>query len=237
MKIYFLFMISVFYFILSDDDYKISINNILTEKVASNGFLILDTSSFSLPGKINVQLNSFQLLIKNEKDNEESSLSCFIKYLGQTFDGFPKIACRTTGIKPGIYTLNPTSDLSFIYNNKYNITIPSFNIEDTFEIINGEELYFHDGTQYASFDFFGELAELDFELFEKVSDKNVIIYFDEIPIYCNTNETKLNCILSSLDFPQSQKKQKYNVYIKDSEGNKKRNYLIISVDIVMNYIK
>ena len=129
-----------------------------------------------------------------------------------------------------------TYEKYFILNNRYEITIPPFYIPNYFQVTKGKEIYFYDTEEKdEEFDFLGEVEGMDFDLFEyNAGVKN--IYLDDIPISCYSISTKFRCTMSSLAFPQNEKYQTYNVYIKDSLGNKKRNYFVLPIRITLDYL-
>ena len=75
-----------------------------------------------------------------------------------------------------------------------------------------------------------------FDLFDSVV-KDIIIYLEDIPISCQASGHRMTCNISAYDLPQENRFQSLNVYIKDSNGNKKYNYFVYPIDILLYYVK
>ena len=109
-------------------------------------------------------------------------------------------------------------------------------IDTTFEVTTGSEVYFYDYEKKdEDFECPEHIEDIEFSLFEPASGYQTI-YFDNIPIECYAINLKLTCNLFTSMFPGDKKVQIYNVYIKDSLGNKKRNYFVQPVNITFNYL-
>ena len=117
------------------------------------------------------------------------------------------------------------------------MNILPFNLSNSFNIIDGEEFYFYSLKQI-------KLSILDginyipviFYLFDNTV-KETVIYLEDIPFPCKASGSYLRCNISTQDLPQENRFQSLNVYIKDSNGNKKRNYFVYPIDIKLDYVK
>ena len=232
--ILYLFALSLF---LANAQYKVQVTKILTEQVASDGFLILETSGLNLPLRIRSRpnLNQFQLTLASEFNYTEETVSCFVYQFEHPHYSPSKIGCRVRGLLPGRYSINPLSvDLTLEVGYRKTITVLPFNVAGTFEVTEGTELYFYDyDDKDEDFENSYESEDIEFNLFEVASGTEEI-YFDDIPVQCYLSLYRMKCNLYPDMFPY-ERFQTYNVFIKDSEGNLKRNHFVLPVDINMYY--
>lgn len=232
--ILYFFALSLF---LANAQYSVQVTKILTDKVASDGFLILETSGLNVPLRYHrhPNLNQFQLTLTGETNNTERSLSCFLYQFEYPYSSPSKIACRVRGLTPGRYSLNPLpTQLTFNANYFHKVTLLPFNVAGTFEVTEGKELYFYDyEANDEDFEYQNDYEDIDFDLFE-VASGTQDIYFDDIPVQCYLSLYKIKCNLNANMFPY-QRSNSYSVYIKDTLGNKKRNHFVLPVNIYMNF--
>ena len=96
MKQYLIIYISAFCLILVNS-YDLKITSILTDKVASDGMLILDTTGMKYAVKnLDFHYSHFTLTIKNEQTSEEVPLQCFIFQFTIPIEE-AKLCCQTKG--------------------------------------------------------------------------------------------------------------------------------------------
>ena len=223
--------------LLANAQYNVQITKILTEKVASDGMLILDTTGLNVPLRMKGRPNpnQFTLTLNNEADNSKTTLYCFIYQFEHPYSEPAKVGCRTRGLTPGRYSISPlATEIRFNVNYRTQVTLLSFNIAGSFEVTEGQETYFYEYDDNAEdFDRPNEYEDIDFDLFEIVGGSTEI-YFDDIPVQCYLSSYKIRCSITPNMFPHTSFAS-YNVYIKDSLGNKKRNYFVLPVTIVFKY--
>ena len=219
---------------------NVKIVHILTPKVASNGLLYLVTTglSIALKKEDNININQFKLMVQNLKTNTQTPLSCFL-YQFEDQKSF-KIGCLTKGLTPGNYIISPVGVLVTVVTEeplRTRLRIDPSTVSGTpFEVTEGSEIYFYDyGKKDEDFEYPGHIEDIEFSLFEPASGYQTI-YFNNIPIECYAVNLKLTCNMFTSMFAKDKKVQIYNVYIKDSLGNKKPNYFIYSVNITLNYL-
>ena len=240
MKDYLFLYVFVLSFFFSNAITNARIVYILTPKVASNGLLILATSGIikSLKKEDNPSKTRFQLKIQNTNSNTQIGLSCFVYQFEDQISY--KIGCFTRGLAPGKYIILPLSTtVTLVTENSLRIQLrmdPSNIAGRTFEVTEGNELYFYDyGKNEEDFEYSGHVEDIEFSLFEPASGPKTI-YFKDIPITCYAVQYKLTCNLYSNKFPNNRKTQLYDVFIKDSLGNTKRNFFVQIVNITLNYL-
>ena len=243
MKDYLFLYVFVLSFFFSNDipiSY-VEVTRVLTPKVASNGLLILDMLAFRilLIKEVNHKINQFQLKVQNLKSNAETTLSCFLFQNEDKVVRAIKAGCYTKGLTPGNYIISPVSikaTVMTVESLRAQIRIDPSDIDTKFEVIEGSEVYFYDfETKDEDFEYPGHIEDIEFSLFEPASGYQTI-YFDNIPIECYAVQYKLTCNLFTSMFANDKRVQIYNVYIKDSAGNKKRNYFVQPVNITLNYL-
>lgn len=233
--ILYLFALSLY---LANAQYNIQVTKILTEQVASDGFLVLETTGLNFPIRIygRPNLNQFQLLLTGENNNTEHTLSCFVYQFEHPYSSPTKIGCRVRGLTPGRYSLNPlpVEKPINLYGSRQ-VTLLPFNVAGSFEITPGKEFYFYEYDENdEEFEYPNDYEDIDFDLFETGTGTTQEIYFDDIPVQCYLSLYKMRCGLTANMFPY-ERYHTYNVYLKDSAGNKKRNYFVLPVVIYMNF--
>ena len=235
MKKYLILYISAFSIIFSNC-YDIQITSILTDKVASDGMLILNTTGMNFAVKdFKIILNNFNLIIKNEGTNEETSLGCFLYQFTYISRESAKMCCLTKGLAVGRYSINPLKKTTGYYRTGFTININPFNIIGTFQIENGKDIYFYDlpGNTYVNLYREYDCSKIEFSLFEYHSDiEDTKVFFDDIPIDCFYHGAKLECPIKAEKFNQT-KYQRYTLYLQ----NRKVNYFLHQVSISLYYIK
>ena len=254
MKDYLFLCVFVLSFYFSNDILisNARITTVLTPKVASNGLLILNTSTLPVLLKKDAN-NQFKLTVQNLNTNAQTTLSCFLfqfeeeeeeeekkeKVLKLSKIPIPKAGCFTKGLKPGKYLINPISIVATVVTKdplRAKLRIDPSQVDTTFEVTSGSEMYFYDyGKKDENFEFPGHYEDIEFSLFEPASGFQTV-YLGDIPIECYAVNLKLTCNMLASMFPGDKKVQIYNVYIKDSLGNKKRNYFVQPVNITFNYL-
>ena len=229
----YLFALSLF---LANAQYNVQVTKILTEKVASDGFLIFETSGLNMPLRMKSRpnLNQFQLTLKNEADNSQSNFYCFVYQFEHTYTSPAKIGCRIRGLTPGKYSVAPLASEITFNANRYRVTLLPFNIAGTFEVTEGKEEYFYEYDENdEDFEYPDDIEDIDFDLFEPAGGP-LDIYFDDITVQCYQANYKLRCSLDARMFPKK-RTQTYNVYIKDSLGNKKKNPFVLPVNLYFRF--
>ena len=227
-----LFALSLF---LVNTQYVVHATNLLTPKVASDGFLILDTKGLTFPLRMKnlPRQDQFKLTVTNTASNANTKLSCFLYQFENSYYSSAKIGCRTRGLTPGKYTLAPLTNTLTFTPVRNPVVLQTFNIPDTFEVTKGKELYFYEyDDNDEDFDRPSDVEDIDFDLFEPASG-NHQIYFENVEVNCSAIRYELKCRLTPNMFSRS--KSSYNVFIKDSLGNKKRNYFVLPVTIIYKY--
>ena len=238
----FLYVFVLSFFFSNDIPISIArITGVLTPKVASNGLLILDMLplKITLKKEINHKINQFQLNVQNLKTNTQTTLSCFLFQFDDKVVTATKAGCYTKGLTPGKYIIKPIGTMITVVTEqplRTKLKVDPSEIVTTFEVTTGNELYFYDyERKEEDFEYSGHVEDIEFSLFEPASGTKTI-YFNDIPINCYAVQYKLTCNLYSSMFPNNRKSQTYSVYIKDSLGNKKRNYFVLPVQITLKYL-
>ena len=229
-----LFALSLF---LVNAQYNVRPTRVLTPRVASDGFLILDTSGLNFPLRMKnlPQQDQFQLTITNQASNTNTRLSCFIYQFEVLSRSSSKIGCRTRGLTPGKYSLAPlVQTLPFVAVGRQLRLLP-FNIAGSFEVTNAKEVYFYEyDDNDEDFDYNADTEEIDFDLFEPTSQLQEV-YFGNVLVSCRPINYELKCTLSPKILGQNTRRRSYTIYIKDSNGIRKRNYFVLPVNIVLKY--
>ena len=242
MKSFILFYILALLIVFSNEVYNVQIIRILSPTVASDGYLILDSNEIKFPLGYDNLLN-FTLSIENIETSETYELKCFF-YQFKNNLRFPRIGCRTNGLPEGLYKLEPIDkDISLNFDT-YQILIKSFNLLDFFEITSGKEVYFYDKDEInIYFKKKTDIEYVNFKLFEPITDSSITMYLGDginlITSTCSLDDNKaleIKCKLTASEFPQDTPYQKFNVYIKDSNGNKKYNQFIVPINIDLQYL-
>ena len=243
MKIIFLFILFFNFINMQEEgEIDVKITNIISKDVAFGGYLFLETDGITIPSTSLNQENIFDLSIINDEDKNIYSLMCFFyKFNEDFYKGTANIACyisQQKSMKPGKYHLYPLiNKMSFLFFEIYIANILPFNFSESFNIIDATEFYFYSlKKNELSFYYDTSSKTVKFDLFEN-SIKDIEIYLEETPISCQTSVYRMNCIISAKELPQDKRYQSLNVYIKDSKGNKKKNYFIYPIDIILNYIQ
>ena len=240
MKAFILILFLSFSFInLQEGEFQVKITNIISKDISYGGYLFLETDGVFVSAMSFNQENIFFLSIKNDEDKSIYELMCFF-YKFEKFYGPAQIACKVSSskIKPGKYHLLPLEKVySFLFSEIYIMNILPFNLSDSFNIIDGDELYFY-SLKKIKLSFFNiyNYTLFSFDLFDSVV-KDIIIYLEDIPISCQASGHRMTCNISAYDLPQENRFQSLNVYIKDSNGNKKYNYFVYPIDILLYYVK
>ena len=217
--------------------YDGQINSILTEKVASNGLLILNITGLQYPVN-ELHYGSptrFRLTIKNDKTSVETRLYCDFYQFYNNYRLSAKIFCLTEDLEEGIYSVNPITE-TISYKNTNNLKInflPSI-IKGTFQVQSGKEVYFYDFRGRKHIDFYRnyDCERLEFSIFDSINNEDTKIYFDDIPIDCYTQDLKMYCPIKAEQFPQVNNKT-YTATL----ANRKTNYFVLEIYIKMYYIK
>jgi hypothetical protein len=117
------------------------------------------------------------------------------------------------------------------------MNILPFNLSKSFYINDGNEFYFYSLKKIKLF-FVGDndYNLVTFDLFD-TKEKETVIYLEDIPFPCKASGIYMKCNISAYDLPKENRFQSLNVYIKDSNGNKKHNYFVYPIDIILDYVK
>lgn len=245
MKTILLTYIAVILIILSKSQFTIQITKVLSKKVASDGFLTLDTDGLKFPLKIKdlPNINNFLLSILNLKSNVTVPLDCSFLPFEHICQTQPRIACRTKGLEKGNYRILPSLDNTYVTLNKNILVISPYNLPDIFEVTDGNETYFYDDNdKYETFEYEWTKNMIEFTLFEPLTTENITIYlqnqYNSIPVTCYPyfSMEEVECPLYADYFPQDRQFQTYEVYIEDSLGNKKKNELVLPININLQYL-
>lgn len=245
MKTILLTYIAVILIILSKSQFTIQITKVLSKKVASDGFLTLDTDGLKFPLKIKdlPNINNFLLSILNLKSNVTVPLDCSFLPFEHICQTQPRIACRTKGLEKGNYRILPSLDNTYVTLNKNILVISPYNLPDIFEVTDGNETYFYDDNdKYETFEYAWTKNMIEFTLFEPLTTENITIYlqnqYNSIPVTCYPyfSMEEVECPLYADYFPQDRQFQTYEVYIEDSLGNKKKNELVLPININLQYL-
>ena len=221
----------------------VTITNIISKNISYGGYLFLETDG-SIPSISHIHENIFHLSIISDEDKSITPLSCFFYDYEKIFKP-AKIACEINSeITKGKYHLKPlNSKLTIILDEIYTANILPFNFDESFNINDGEEFYFYyhnkETLEYSSIT---ETLGIRFQLFKSISEdkkqsKDIIIYFEDIPITCQAYRSEMTCLISAVNLPQDNRFKTFNIYIKDSFGNKKMNYFVYPIDIILNYVE
>jgi len=214
--------------------FQIKITNILSNDIPIGGILLLQTEGIVFLE----ELKSFSLSITKEEDKSQYPITCFIYQFDETFiNGKDIIACEIESDNPiqkGKYYLSLEKEM--IIDEQY-IKILPFNII-SFNIIEGEELFAYSKKKIVKqFSSKTGSTSFKFSILEPLTFKETSIYFDDIEIKCQVSDDKIECPVIASIFPQDKRFQTFNVYYRDSQGNKKKNYLILPVEITLGYLK
>ena len=220
-----------------ESEFNITITKIISKNISSGGYLFLETDGILIHSTSFNQENIFDLSIISDEDKSIFSLLCFF-YKYERFIGPAMIACEINSQKKGKYHLKSLENTkSFLFSEIYIVNILPFNFGESFNIIEGYEFYFYT-LKKNSLDFYNnvETKTIKFEFYAQIS-KEITFYLEDIPITCEASRSKMICPISAKDFPQDNRFQSLNVYIKDSQGNKKKNYFVYPIEIILNYIE
>lgn len=242
MKVFSFLYISALLLVLTKSQYRVNVTQVLSPKVASDGYLVLGVEGLKFPLSNKGGPKTFHLTVVNEETSKTESLICYFFVFEHVYQRQPRIACRTNGLEKGIYTVGPTEEISFVVN-RYNVYISPIKIPDKFEVTTGTEAYFYDeDDDYETFEYSWSRDDLDFTFFEQVTDSTVTIYlqdeFNSIPITCHSGIrlNRLECPVYADSLPQDRQFQTYEVYIEDSLGNKKKNEFVLPVNFNLQYL-
>lgn len=239
MKYTFVLCLFAMSLILVKSQYPIELVNVLTERVPSDGMLILDTTGFIYPlydGRFIP--GTFNLYAANQETKEQTKLDCFFyQFEGRLNPETPKIGCLLRNLEEGEYYLEPSINPIFFIEARTKFELQPYLEQFNFTVFKGSELYFYkdDGTPDEEFEEFHDNKEIEFSLFEYAqSSISSTIYFDNMPVSCNTFGAKLRCRVNASQFEQLRYKV-YTVYIEDSENNVKRNYFVNPISVTLDY--
>lgn len=226
------------YLLKEQSDFYIRITNIISKDVSLGGFLFLDTDAVLIPSTSFNQENIFDLSIINDEDKSISSLLCFFYKFEKFYAGPAKIACFIDSLKIGKYHLYPLENtMSFLFFEIYICNILPFNLSESFNVVDKDEFYFYSLKPIKLFFYdSSDSITIKFNLFKSVS-REIIIYLEDVPITCQTSGNKMICSITASELPQNNRYESLTVYIKDSEENKKINYFVYPVYVILNYIE
>ncbi len=241
MKVLFFLYILVYLITLSKCDISLEVTKILSNNVASNGFLILQIEGLKIRLDNNSRLNHFFLNIQNINNNNTEKLRCYFLPFERPIQEQPRIGCRTIDLKPGTYKLEPLLNVIKLSFSIFNLYINPFNLNDTFEIIDSTEIFFYKSNNIeVGFNIESNKSYIDFNLFEPLDEPylNIILKGEinkkEIEVSCHTGFRlyDLKCLLNSEIFPKDRPSQTYEVYIKEPSGKKKKNEFVLPINII-----
>ena len=181
MKSILLTYIAAILIVLSKSQFTIQITKVLSKKVASNGFLILDTDGLIFPLSIKdlPNINNFPLNILNLETNKTEPLDCYFLPFEHICKTQPRVACRTNEMQKGNYKILPSLEGTYVVLNKNILLISPYNLPDIFEITDGKEIYFFDDDdKYETFEYTWTKNMIDFTLFEPLNAENITIYLE-----------------------------------------------------------
>ena len=234
MKQYLIIYISAFCLILVNC-YDLQLTSILTDKVASDGMLVLNTTGMKyMVNNLDFHFIHFTLTIKNEQTSEEVPLQCFIFQFPIPIEE-AKLCCQTTGLEEGMYSINPITEKTSCVRTDIPMNILPSVIKGTFQVQSGKEIYFYDldGNSHLEFDVDYDCGKIEFSLFEHHPEvESTKVYFDDIAIDCFYNSYKLECPIKAEQFIQTKYKT-YNISLK----NGKKNYFVFGFALTLHYIK
>ena len=244
MKAFILFYIAALTIALTNAAFNIQITKILSPQVASDGYLVLDTAGLKFPLRTK-GTRTFSLVVENTSTNESHKLLCYFFQFEHINERETIFACRVNNLPVGTYRLAPsTVDIKISFN-FYELFINPFDLRDTFDVTPGKEIYFYDeDDKYEDFDNSRERESIEFDLFEPITfDTQVPMILENkefsLKVLCYPDDYRLNeieCPLRASDFPQTSRFQTYDVYIEDSQGNKKLNYFVLPVHFNFYYL-
>ena len=242
MKAFSFLYISALLLVLANSQFRVNVTQVLSPKVASDGYLVLNVEGLKFPLSNKGGPRTFRLTVVNEETTKTESLNCYFFVFDHVYQRQPRIACRTNGLEKGIYTVAPTEEISFVVY-RYNVFINPIRITDKFEVTTGNEAYFYDeDDDYDTFEYSWSREDLDFTMFEQITEPSITIYlqdeFNSIPITCHSGIrlNRLECPVYADSLPQDRQFQTYDVYIEDSLGNKKKNEFVLPVNFNLQYL-
>ena len=245
MKAFILFYIAALTIALTNAAFNMQITKILSPKVASDGYLVLDATGLRFPLRFK-GTKTFSLFVEDVFANVTTSLKCYFFQFEHLIEREPKIACRVNKLPEGTYRLVPTVKDIQIPLGYSDLYINPFDLQDTFDVTPGREVYFYDeDDNEEEFESSRGRESIDFHLFEPATyDAQIPLILENKEIslrtLCHIDDYRLNeieCPLRASDFPQTSRFQTYDVYIEDSEGNKKFNYFVLPVTINLYYLR
>lgn len=247
MKAFILFYIAALTIALTNAAFNMQITKILSPKVASDGYLVLGAAGLRFPLKFK-GTRTFSLSVENISTNitTATKLKCYFFQFEHLNAREPNFACRTNNLPEGIYRLVPETENIQIPLTYYELYINPFDLQDTFEVTPGKEVYFYDeDDKDEEFESSREKESIDFDLFELTTyDAQIPMILENseksLRVLCHPDDYRLNeieCPLRASDFPQTSRFQTYDVFIEDSEGNKKFNYFVLPVTINLYYLR
>ena len=203
-----LFLIFIFFnYINSEDErtFDIRITKIISQNVSSSGFLFLETNGTSV---YFTKRSYFNLTIISDEDNTTYLLPCHFYKLdkkSKIIENTAMITCEIysqENITLGKYHLEPLeSTMTFLFDEIYIINILPFNIDESFNIIEGEDLYFcSESIKPLYFSSNIQSKKISFDLFEKITKGEITIYLEDIPITCQASGRDLDCQISASVF-------------------------------------
>ena len=164
--------LSLLYFVSAANDYSVSVKELLTPKVCSDGMVIL-SADVNLPfNNSDIYLNSFHISVTNQETEEQSYLWCFIQQLKN--DGkYANIGCFTRRLEEGTYKIDEEEDNITFYIGRNKFAVKKFNIEDTFDVASGKEIYSNEPNRQQELILSNEDEDqyLEYYLFEYTTEK------------------------------------------------------------------
>ena len=215
--------------------FEIKITKILSDDIPIGGSLLLQTEGIALM----IESKEFSLSITKEEDKSQYPISCiFYQFDEILYNGKDIIACKINSdnsIQKGKYYLSLEKEMII---EEQNIKILPFNLNNSFNIVEGEELIpYSKNILTEKFSSNTDSTIIKFSLFEDATLKETTIYFDDIEFKCETSGKRVRCPVAASNFPQDKRFQTFSVYYIDSQGNKKKNYLTLPIEITLGYLE
>lgn len=242
-----LFIFLIFVFLIevyseSENEINFKITNIITQDISLGGILTLETDWLSLEKSFINEENLFNLSILSDEDKNIIPLSCFF-YKMEEFYRPIKIGCKINSqLKKGKYFFKPFEtkiSILFYKRDEIYVYLLPFDFSQSFNINEAKELSFYSLNSYElTFSSTAEIEKLTLYLFDIMEEaQEVIIYLGDNPIKCQANGGKMKCPILGEDLPQTKRYQILDVYIQDSQGNKKINNFMFPVRARFDYIE
>ena len=235
-KILIVFITVLFLPYIESNNYNLQIKEILTKEVCSNGILILD-AELNIPIKDKATLEKPLKVFLRNSNEDQGYTSCFLLHFeGKTS---AKVGCDIIDFSQALYQLTPlTSTVNYkLYGHTLNLL--AYSVKTPFQITSGSELYYYTTVYEIKLNFTkaDEKKNLEFYLSSETSSKTQTVYLDDIKIECTVkNGNKLLCPITAKNVIQ-ENNHKYQVYLIDSNKNKKINYLVNPIEVTLQYNK